>query len=72
MQFYEINICQVIILRLTTVYNNYEMIKISNQTRQKSQVLNNFAADCSTLSLEAFVHVTPQISNLRHYKEALL
>ena len=40
MQFYEINICQVIILRLYTVYNKHEMIKIGKQTREKSQILS--------------------------------
>ena len=50
MQFYEINIYLVMILRLYTAYNKQEMIKISNQTREKSQVLSqvleNFATDC--------------------------
>ena len=50
MQFYEITICQVMIYRLYTVYNKHDMIKISNQTREKSQVLsqcsNRFAACC--------------------------
>ena len=40
MQFYEINISQVIIFRLYTIYNNDEMIKIGNQAREKSQVLS--------------------------------
>ena len=40
MQFCEINICQVMIFRLYTVYNKHEMIKIGNQTREKSQVLS--------------------------------
>ena len=43
MQFYEINICQVMIFRLSTVYNKHGAIKIVNQTREKlhglSQVL---------------------------------
>ena len=52
MKFYEMNICQVMIFRLYTVYNKYEVIKIGNQTREKLQVLsrkcsNNFAADCN-------------------------
>ena len=34
MQFYEINICQVMNFRLYTVYNKYDMIKIFNQTNQ--------------------------------------
>ena len=40
MQFYEINIYQVMIFRLYTVYNKHEMIKIGNQTAEKSQVLS--------------------------------
>ena len=32
-----INVCQVLIFRLHTVYNKYEMKKIGNQTREKSQ-----------------------------------
>ena len=40
MQLYEINICQVKIARLYTVYNKHEMIKIVKQTREKSQVLS--------------------------------
>ena len=39
MQFYEINVCQVMIFRLYTAYDKHEMIKIDNQTREKSQVL---------------------------------
>ena len=39
MQFYEINICQVMIFRLHTVHNKHQMIKIGNQIREKSQVL---------------------------------
>ena len=50
MQFYEINICQVRIFRSYTVYNKQKIIKIGNQTREKSQVLtqgsNNFVSDC--------------------------
>ena len=38
--FYEINIYQVMIFRLYTVYTNHEMTKISNQTREKLQVLS--------------------------------
>ena len=33
-----LNICQVMIFWLYTVYNKYEMTKIGNQTREKSQV----------------------------------
>ena len=40
MQFYEINICQVMIFRLYTVYNKHEMIKMDNQTKEKSQILS--------------------------------
>ena len=40
MQLYEINICQVMILILYTVYNKHEMIKIDNQTTEKSHVLS--------------------------------
>ena len=38
--FYEIHICQVMIFRLCTVYNKHQLIKIDNQTREKSQVLS--------------------------------
>ena len=40
MQFYEINISQVMILSLYTVYNKHEMIKIGNETREKLQILS--------------------------------
>ena len=36
MYFYEINICQIVIFKLYTVHNKHEMIKIGNQTREKS------------------------------------
>ena len=39
MQFYEINIYQIMIFRLYKVYNKLEMIKIDSQTTEKSQVL---------------------------------
>ena len=39
MQFYDINIRQVMIITFYTVHNKHEMIKIANQTREKSQVL---------------------------------
>ena len=39
-QFYEAYICQVMIFRLYTVYDKHEMIKIGNQTREKSEVLS--------------------------------
>ena len=40
MQFCEINDFQVMIFRLNTVYDENEMIKICNQTREKAQVLS--------------------------------
>ena len=40
MQLNEINIYQVMIYRFYTVYNKHEMIKIGNQTTEKSQVLS--------------------------------
>ena len=40
MQFYEINICQVMIFRPYTAYNKHEMIKIFSQTREELQVLS--------------------------------
>ena len=40
MQLYEINVCQVMIFRLYTFYRKHEMLKIGNQTREKSQVLS--------------------------------
>ena len=42
LQFFEINICQVMIFRLYTVYNKHEIIKIDSQTREKSQVLSQY------------------------------
>ena len=43
MKLDEINICQVVLFNLYTIYNKHEMIKNGNQTRQKP---NNFTADC--------------------------
>ena len=40
MQFYEINICEVVIFRLYTVYNKLKMIKTDSQIRKKSQALS--------------------------------
>ena len=40
MQFYETNVCQLMIFCFYTVYNKHEMIKIDNQTREKSQELS--------------------------------
>ena len=48
MRFYEINVCQVLIFRHYTVYNKHVMIKIANETREKS---SNDATDCTDLSL---------------------
>ena len=39
MLFYEINICQTIIFKLYTAFKKHEMIKIGNQTKEKSQEL---------------------------------
>ena len=39
-KFYEINTWQVMIFRLYTIYNKYQMIKINYQIRDKSQVLS--------------------------------
>ena len=51
MQFYEINICQVMNFRLCIVYNKHEMIKIYSQIGEKvqilSQMLEQFSADCN-------------------------
>ena len=41
MQFSEINIYQVMIFRLYSFYNKCKMIKIGDQTREKSQVLSS-------------------------------
>ena len=38
MQFYGINIYEMMIVRFYTVHNKHEMIKIGNQTRENSQV----------------------------------
>ena len=40
MQFYEINIYQGMLFKLYIVYNKYDIIKIGNQTREKSQILS--------------------------------
>ena len=42
MTFYEINICEIRIFRLYAAYNKHELIKIGNQTSEKSQVLSQF------------------------------
>ena len=40
MQFYEINICQVMIFRFYTVYNKHEMTKIGNEPKEQQQKLS--------------------------------
>ena len=40
MQFYEIDICQIMIFRLYFDYKKHDMIKIGNQIRENSQVLS--------------------------------
>ena len=40
MQFYQINIYQVMIFRLYTVYNKRDVTKMGNQIREKLQVLS--------------------------------
>ena len=40
MQFYEINICQIMIFRLYIVYNKHDMIKICYQIRENSQIIS--------------------------------
>ena len=40
MQFYNIFIFQIMIFRLYTVYKKHEMMKIGEQTKEKSQVLS--------------------------------
>ena len=40
MQFYETNISQVMNFRLYTLYNRSDMIKIGNESREKSQALS--------------------------------
>ena len=40
MQLYEIKFCQFMILKLYTVYNKNEIIKIGNQNSEKSQALS--------------------------------
>ena len=50
MQLYEINICQDMIFRLHTVYNNNEMIKLATKSEKNRKYYrkcsNNFAVDC--------------------------
>ena len=40
MQFYEINISEVITFKLYIAYNKHEMIKFGNQAREKSHILS--------------------------------
>ena len=40
MQFYDINIYEVIIFRFYSGYKKLEIMKIGNQIREKSQVLS--------------------------------
>ena len=40
MLFLEINIYQIMIFRIYTVYNKHEIIKIDNESREKAQVLS--------------------------------
>ena len=40
MQLYEINIYQVMIFRFDTIYKKHDMIKLGNQTKEKSQALS--------------------------------
>ena len=40
MQFHKINVCQVMIFMLYAANKKHEMIKIGNQTKEKSQVLS--------------------------------
>ena len=39
MQFYEMNICQVMIFKLYIIYKKYDIIKVGNQNKENSQVL---------------------------------
>ena len=41
MQFYEINICQIMIFRHNTVHNKHEIIKFSSQTREKTEFVTS-------------------------------
>ena len=52
MQFYEINICQIMIFKIYAVNKKHEVLKIGSQIREKLQVLSqmleyNFVADCT-------------------------
>ena len=40
MQFYEINIFQIMTFKFYAVYNKHEKVKIDNQTRKNLQVLS--------------------------------
>ena len=47
MQFYEINICQIVIFKVYSAYNKHEIMNIGNKTREKPEI--NFAADCKVV-----------------------
>ena len=55
MQFYNVNICQVMIFKFYAAYNKHDMVKIGNKTREKHKYyrkcLNNFAVGFNSLSL---------------------
>ena len=63
MQFYEINICQILICRLYAVYNKHEMIKIGYQNKKNrkyySKFPNNFAADCKSIDHVLHIQIFP-------------
>ena len=40
MRFHEINNCEIMIFKLYINHNKYDMIKIDNQAREKSQALS--------------------------------
>ena len=58
MQFCGINICQLMLFRLYTVYNKHEMIKIGNQTKENCKYYRKWSkflsADCMRPSKEGF------------------
>ena len=56
MQFYEMNICQVMIFRLYTAYNKHEMIKIGSKNQRKISSIMEGAR--IILLSTAFINVT--------------
>ena len=56
MQFYKINVCQVMILRFYTVYNKQAIWKIGNQTREKLQVFSQ-VLELFCCRLYAYIYV---------------